>query len=622
MPGFETSYAGVSLTLPTPELEAWAARCLDPADLRDLIPVAGSFNWPKNLEGLGFPAQPEHPGLVLGRYFYPTGASRWSEYRGLVTATQLAAIKSAVWAVSTEAVPAPFILRADPDGAPVADAPAAGGIATDLYLASARPLTIYAGTGYENLYLVTLVDERYYWQFYSPGVLQLDGAATWNGLINACATALGITLDYDPIDPGTSPYARPAYDSALYCHYEQAGKYLDALAWNVGCVVVRNLDGTYRLQSAADGYVAAVANRTADYNLAGGEMIADALSVVPVSHAQAVLPASVTVTFPKFVIDGDYVDGRDTRVFNRVSYGEVYGITKTLADCGAPYDGYTGHPGTKYLHDTARAYLLTAADVTPQNAAALDALALRLATDYYDGQFTGFDETYQGVRAWAPEAVHDILWSVRQDWAVTRVQRKPWNFGPSEFQHEADGGFGPGAAMALSVVTNACPAFSVIGGDRYQVGETVEYRPLTLPRGSVIGDPYCEDNPFDCCPVPCGDCDEMPRSFSVAFAGMTDNSCTDCDEFNGTYFLNYVEDSSPDCVWTGAAAQLCGNDITLRLTYTAGILTLVLDNGTGTEATFNTGGDPINCLGPNVLDQTDGSGSCNDWPASVTLTPA
>jgi hypothetical protein len=262
------------------------------------------------------------------------------------------------------------------------------------------------------------------------------------------AAILGITLNYGTID---ADWGRPAQDSPLFSNYEQAGRLLDAFAWNVGCVVVRNLDGTYTLQEPDDGDLAAVANRPA-FNLAGGNpnQVEDDGGYLA---TYGMLPGTVTVTFPKFVTGSTFTDGRDCRNHTKASYGDVYDVTVTLAGAGlAAYPGFSN--GTMLIHDTARAYYATSESPTPGNAVALASLANLIARFYYRQQLYGYDEAYQGIRAWTPEGIHDVIWTYRNGKATTRVQRRPLNWTQAEFQHEAiglSGGSGSGVCGAHTV---------------------------------------------------------------------------------------------------------------------------------------------------------------------------
>lgn len=440
---FELSFAGVVFPLDGPE----ARRVIDERvaldELQESIALPDWPVWPSvRLQGAGLPNYGWRPRPRLGTFFYPSGATRWAEFHGLATTTQKDLMVAAVLSASAQPVPGSFVVRADADAG---DALAQGGISTQLYLLPPRPLTVVDG-GLDGLWLITLVDERWYWQYRSAGIVHPSAGTTWAALFAQLASALTITLDVGTID---SVYGVPSEDSPLWSNHENAAGLLDAVAWNVGKLVVRNLDGSYTLQTPASARVVLAGQRGALLLGGGDPLAADA---GPVSRpAQAILPARVTVSFPRFVVNQSWVDTRDSRDRVVPSHGDVYVKEVTLADAG--YAQYQGHAGSKVLHDSARAYYNDAGDLTPINQSELDNLAVRLARDCYDAQLAGVDETYPGIRAWTPEGLSDILWVYRGDACYTRVQRKPWNFGVSEYQHEFTG-TGPGTNPPPGTVTS------------------------------------------------------------------------------------------------------------------------------------------------------------------------
>lgn len=445
---YELSYAEVPFALDRPEVLELIERRIPLEDLRETLPRP---HWPgRTLAGLALPSWPERPRLRIGDFFYPSGASRWAEFHGLASTTQLAAMKAIALPEGGPPIAAAFILKADPsDG----DALASGGIETELWMLPPRPLAIYDPL-LEGLWLVTLVDERYYGQFRAATTRPADDdGVTWTDLLEDLATALDIDLDHSAIN---AAYGFPPEDSPFWAGNESAALLLDAAAWNVGRLVVRNLDGTYSLQTPVEAEAAAATNRALAIPIAGGDALAADPGEEQSRATPAVLPATVTVTFPKFVTNGGWVDGRDERDWIRkgFGYGDVYSKEITLADAG--YD-YAGHPGTWPIRDTARAYYDLIDDDDPTNQADLDALALQLATDFYDAQsLTGLDEVYPGIRAWEPEGLHDLLWVYRGNWACTRVARKPWNFGVMEMQHRlGDPGLGDECCVQFVKVTSA-----------------------------------------------------------------------------------------------------------------------------------------------------------------------
>jgi hypothetical protein len=81
-----------------------------------------------------------------------------------------------------------------------------------------RPLAELGGS-FDGLYLVTLVDERYYWQN-MPVRLPIQQGMTWDYLLNELAIVLGIVLYTN--SPIEDVYGKPELDSQLWTCQESA----------------------------------------------------------------------------------------------------------------------------------------------------------------------------------------------------------------------------------------------------------------------------------------------------------------------------------------------------------------------------------------------------------------
>src|SRR5262249_55243839 len=137
----------------------------------------------------------------------------------------------------------------------------------------------------DNLYLVTLVDDRYWWQFWqwSSGTSAFNSGSTptWNDLLNAINGGLHQQVLNWPM-PINSAYLSPEPDSDLYSNYESMPVLRDASAANIGCVVVNEMDGVnFRLLPGSgdaggvdsDSRIATNRNGLAPLvRLAGGDM--------------------------------------------------------------------------------------------------------------------------------------------------------------------------------------------------------------------------------------------------------------------------------------------------------------------------------------------------------------
>ena len=154
MPSF-CSYAGVDFTLALSDVAGFLERELPLFDqwLEESPPAWGG----KNLFGLARPNWLNMMPVRPGQYFYPTGASRWSIFRAIIT-SDLVEEMADLALPSTGAAPQTFILNANPtlsDGRTY-------GIGTNLYMLPPRTLAVH-GTEYVGLFILELVDERYLW---------------------------------------------------------------------------------------------------------------------------------------------------------------------------------------------------------------------------------------------------------------------------------------------------------------------------------------------------------------------------------------------------------------------------------------------------------------------------
>lgn len=402
-----------------------------------------------SFDKLGFPDLPAYPRPQLNQWFYPVGASRTSIFRGIMTAADVEIVKDIVWFSVTPSTGTFRIQNNTPESVGVQE--------TEMYMLPPMPLD-----GEPGLYLITLVDERYYWhQCKSAGVITCTGTTSdWSEIIDQIKTALGVTLTYGAI---SADYGYPEPDSALYSNLESPAVLLDMVAANVGCAVVRAMNGTYTLQRWADAQVDVNANYTATAPIItafGGR------SVDTTGEAyRAVMPASVTVVFPKWVDGSGYNEPTSFRQYAKDSYGAVWSKNRTLANLGAPYSGYANTGLVKYIHDTAKARFTLVGDANPNNETALTTLADKIAKDYYDARTAWLDATYRGIRNLTPEGLSDILFSWDDRGVWTRVIPPPFNDGLSHFQHSTVNGGVAIPAELLFTITGRTGSQTIVSGD-------------------------------------------------------------------------------------------------------------------------------------------------------------
>lgn len=373
-------------------------------DLRDIAPSIGRIG--SRADGLAWPNYPARPKIRPNQLYWPTGASRWAI--GYFFADDAAKDKIVAAAHPGSSTNTALELRVVQNET----------FAADLFLLTPRKVTSVDDEN--NLWLLPLVDERYFWQFRDNGPFEVTPVSTWLGLFNLTASRLGVTIDADEVPsayliPDPEQMTRPK---------ENAAAYLDAVAHSVGQRIVRWPDGTIKSMAWAtsqDQLTDNIETKTPWQQLAGGEF-----DYGPV-------PASVDVNYRRFV---DHVFIPDRAV---ILYSEP---------AASHLDSPTTTNGTiKTIQSTAYAEYTTNGSGTPDNDAVLDPLASEIASDYYDSLLHTYDRTFAGIKLWDSCGYDDHIlyqfggeYPVKIDnddpsepdgeyeiWAHTRVQSMPIN---------------------------------------------------------------------------------------------------------------------------------------------------------------------------------------------------
>jgi hypothetical protein len=223
------TYAGVELPAPTAEAAAWIAANIRLSDIEEMLqpdaegPTMRTFqtrSWMKN-----------DLRVEVGTLAWPQGASRWAIGHFLAHGSQLDAIRAAAYGGSSgnQSVPQPLVMG-DPS-IPL------GTITTNLYLLPPRPLAQF--TEPTTLYLLTLVDERFYWWNKTLDYAVVGGTTQWTDLFAAIGTALGISI---LLEVYPAAYLTPP--ASLTTRYDYIPTLLDAASASLGQNIVRDLDGT------------------------------------------------------------------------------------------------------------------------------------------------------------------------------------------------------------------------------------------------------------------------------------------------------------------------------------------------------------------------------------------
>jgi hypothetical protein len=367
--------------------------------------------------GLPFANYPAPPPLALNQLYWPTGASRWAIGYFLMAKEDLDELGTSSSSFALE------MNDVDDDA-----------FSITLYILESRPIS--AGDE-DQLVLLTLVDERYWWQFKSIG--DVSEPASWSAAFASIGLVTAPTVSADYLIPDATEIAR---------RYENAAVLLDAMAASVGQRVVRKFDGTTEVVTAATSTTRLTSQIDAADKIAGGMV------------TRYPVPAQVRVVFPK-IANGCLKDG------------EVY--TKTA---NAPSSLTTVASMTKIIHSTAYADVSTDGS-TIDNQSALDTLAAKIGADYYAWLGKMFDVSYAGLYQWEPTGFDDHLLfdfgqasgiSIKQIMSdaaaiedflepigrqTTRVQSLPVNFGSEQQLSQGDGIINNVARMVEFELTEA-----------------------------------------------------------------------------------------------------------------------------------------------------------------------
>jgi hypothetical protein len=408
--------------------------------------------------GLPIPNYPKPPKLRLNQLYWPTGAARWArgyflcgkttrDYlvansmtsaKTLKVVTSLGTLEASVWVLTPRGV------SSIDDAAP-------------------------------DLYIVPVVDQRYWWQFRNVGEVYCLGTNTydtWAEVFTSIGTVLGITITADTAD---ADYLNPD-DDELTRGFGNIAQVLDAAAMSIGQRIVCQPSGAVRAINWTNSKSEQSSNTTSrtPYALIAGMGYQN-------TDGAIVAPEKVTVTFPVLI------NGMVQR------YDKVHTYDKLASSYSASLKTPTGT--VKTIRSTAWAQYATEDAATPSNNTALNTLADQIAADYYDSLQRCYDWTYGGIKEWYftgyddhalydfgsidPQPEMSVLVEVEsednrraratghldKDWrrcCTTRIQSSPPNFGVEEqLQQGVDETFRP---KGLGIVIAKTPGGGIAAG--------------------------------------------------------------------------------------------------------------------------------------------------------------
>ena len=356
------TYAGVALVPPVSPWDDvarwWGGGRVESMESAYLLPAVGN---------LPIPAPPPDDPPRVGVLRWPAAPNDWATCHAVATGPQLAAVRAA--------------LGQNPSAQPLKFDDGNFAVTCFMYLAAARPIS-QRGDGGE-MYLLSLVDQRYFW-WASGAASAPTAAASWAALLTGLYAPLGVSPTVPPVP---AAYLTPNM-TRWGLGVQPLPLMISAAAYTVGLRPVSTRSGTL-LQTYTQAKTADDARwaKVGDTRLGGGRLYSTDVAVG--------LPAAVDVYF---------ADGTATPV--------------TLASLG--FTALAGVAGVATRKG------LIVADPAAPTAAQKTALGTQAATDYYSWAFGITDCTlrgFQDVEACGLDAA--VEWAFTPDGPVTRIFRGP-----------------------------------------------------------------------------------------------------------------------------------------------------------------------------------------------------
>lgn len=242
--------AGVPVILPTEELSDLIYENINPADVTMLT----ERSWPGfGNVGITYPTGLIPPRkAVVGRLVWPQKAARYAHLTVLMDSAGLNSLPASAFGGNGTYQPVAVNMTAGES------------LTTSLYMLPPLPVSgvgdspipgVSNGNLIPNInrpYIVTLVDERYWWRFLGFPTITPSDYITWGNIISFINSSLSTyftsQITYDAI-PAAYLNASP---TAFYLPRESLGQIIDAVAYNVGMRFCRRYDGTCLFQNASN----------------------------------------------------------------------------------------------------------------------------------------------------------------------------------------------------------------------------------------------------------------------------------------------------------------------------------------------------------------------------------
>lgn len=271
------TYAGVNLAQPTQELADWVQKYIP---LTDVVQFAPMLAMERLNSILPYGSQLSRS-IKLGSLWWPQGASRWATGFFIATEEQINTIRDPVYSgngyqpqdlvlddETTQITASMWMLPPRPLAqSPPNDASFLKWVLPKHFLDPNTNIPID-----EPIYLLPLVDDRYFWWQRASTTKILDDTMTWATLLTTIGDDLSVGITYDAIE---SVYLKVPQAFVAYQMY--APLLLDLAAFATGRRVIRGLDNSVSLQTATKALAQVATNLAAnkDSRMSGGQFALD-----------------------------------------------------------------------------------------------------------------------------------------------------------------------------------------------------------------------------------------------------------------------------------------------------------------------------------------------------------
>lgn len=416
-------FAGVDLLLEDPEgaVRTWLDRhlnelhasifCTENTAIREArfasvrnpgspVTASSSSGWPAfdtpTVRRVGLPVgnYPKPPRPRINSLYWPTGATRWANALFLIRGDVLESLVETLQGEQSG-----LLTMADSNGS---------GFSTSMYMLAPRPVSANGVASGDRLWLLPLVDARYFWQYCH---VELYAPSTW---AEALRTIFGVSTN-DAIQLGEAVpavYGRPSAVEFVR-DFENAAVLADAIALTLQRRIVGTFGDTvykfsaYTVQTSDQATTQVAANFSQGFpEVAGGDFSS-------VAGVLGNVPSRIVVTYGNNT--GDRVSG----------YGKQ-SITGTSV-----------HSGSKVFHCSA----VGSGNISDSGEYVRGfeaALPQQIASDYYYWLLFQYDVTFAGIVPWVPSGCDDyVRWEMtvkgkgrrRKLVCQTRAVSMPPNFG-------------------------------------------------------------------------------------------------------------------------------------------------------------------------------------------------